>query len=275
MTVLHELGARSRWDLHVHTKLSDGVLAPAEVLRRCALGGLDVVAITDHDVGPILEAGSHTVEDKEVHLLHAAEMTAVHAGVELHVLVYFVDSMPSEFRSFCRLRAQARAERYERIRQSLGLEGVEEACDTARRGERSLTRHHIARSLVAAGHCGSIDAAFKTLLSRPNVPVDGVGIATVLKLARGCGGVTSWAHPVPEHAKRWAGDFSTMGLHALEGVRPRQGRGARNGMKRLAKKHGLALTGGSDWHGWGSSELGDFAVDGQQVLSFARLLVAA
>jgi len=259
----------------MHTTLSDGALEPVEVLRRAAAAGLDVVAITDHDLGPVLEAGEHSMEGNSIHLLHAAEMTTLHEECELHVLVYFAPSMPEEFRSFCRLRVQARAERYERIRQSLGLEGVEEACDAARRGERSLTRHHIARSLVACGHCGSIDEAFKTVLSRSSVPVEGVEIAALLELARDCGGVTSWAHPIPEQAQRWAGDFSKMGLHALEGARPRQGRMVRNGMKRLAKKHGLAMTGGSDWHGWGSADLGDFAVDGQQVFSFARLLVAA
>ncbi|MEE2751934.1 MAG: hypothetical protein VX519_10925 [Myxococcota bacterium] len=275
MTVLHEPDARSRWDLHMHTTLSDGVLEPTEVLRCAAVAGLDVVAITDHDLGPVLEPGEHSVEGNAIHLLHAAEMTTLHEQCELHVLVYFAGSMPDEFRRFCRLRVQARAERYERIRQSLGLEGVEEACAMARRGERSLTRHHIARSLVGAGHCRSIDEAFKTVLSRSNVPVGGVEIATLLALARDCGGVTSWAHPIAEQAQRWAGDFAKMGLHALEGARPRQGRVVRNGMKRLAKKHGLAVTGGSDWHGWGTAKLGDFAVDGQQVASFARLLVAA
>jgi len=35
-------------DFHTHTYLSDGVLAPAEQLRRLIVQGLDAVAITDH-----------------------------------------------------------------------------------------------------------------------------------------------------------------------------------------------------------------------------------
>ena len=38
-----------RADLHVHSSASDGTDPPAEVMRRAAQVGLDVVALTDHD----------------------------------------------------------------------------------------------------------------------------------------------------------------------------------------------------------------------------------
>jgi predicted metal-dependent phosphoesterase TrpH len=38
-----------RADLHVHSNASDGTDAPAEVMRRAAQAGVDVVALTDHD----------------------------------------------------------------------------------------------------------------------------------------------------------------------------------------------------------------------------------
>ena len=38
-----------RADLHVHSSASDGTDPPAEVMRRAAQAGLDVVALTDHD----------------------------------------------------------------------------------------------------------------------------------------------------------------------------------------------------------------------------------
>ena len=38
-----------RIDLHVHSNASDGTDPPAEVARRAAAAGLDVVALTDHD----------------------------------------------------------------------------------------------------------------------------------------------------------------------------------------------------------------------------------
>jgi predicted metal-dependent phosphoesterase TrpH len=41
--------AAVRIDLHVHSNASDGTDAPAEVIRRAAAAGLDVLALTDHD----------------------------------------------------------------------------------------------------------------------------------------------------------------------------------------------------------------------------------
>ena len=38
-----------RIDLHVHSNASDGTDPPAEVARRAAAAGLNVVALTDHD----------------------------------------------------------------------------------------------------------------------------------------------------------------------------------------------------------------------------------
>jgi hypothetical protein len=48
-----------RYDLHCHSTRSDGVLTPTEVMRRAAAGGVDVIALTDHDdVAGLDEAGA-------------------------------------------------------------------------------------------------------------------------------------------------------------------------------------------------------------------------
>ena len=39
----------TRYDLHSHSTRSDGLLSPAEVVRRAAARGVDVLALTDHD----------------------------------------------------------------------------------------------------------------------------------------------------------------------------------------------------------------------------------
>ena len=273
----HSRSASARWDLHLHTQLSDGAKAPEEVLALCARGGLDVVALTDHDLGPTLPAGRHTFGEDSLDLLHGAEVSVRYEDVELHMLVYFPSEMPAEFRDFCTRQAQGRANRYEYIRERLNLSGIPPATEEARRGQQSLTRFHLAQSLVAAGHVGSVDAAFRGHLSRRKglLPPLELTVEEGLERARSCGGITSWAHPPLGWATEWARPLKKLGLHALEGVRPRMGAPKRRTMKNLAKKAGLALTGGSDWHGWGPETLGRFAVDGQQLSGFIRLLDAA
>ena len=47
-------------DLHSHSRVSDGVLAPAELVRRASANGVKMLALTDHDeVAGVTEA-SHS-----------------------------------------------------------------------------------------------------------------------------------------------------------------------------------------------------------------------
>jgi predicted metal-dependent phosphoesterase TrpH len=37
-------------DLHMHTRYSDGALRPEEIVSESASNGIEVMAITDHDI---------------------------------------------------------------------------------------------------------------------------------------------------------------------------------------------------------------------------------
>lgn len=272
--------ALRRVDLHVHTDRSDGVQPVGEVLRRAAEAGLGLVALTDHDLDPPWPCGPTPVGDSAVHVLHAAEITACHERKEQHLLVYFPDAMPAEFRAFCRTQARARAERYEEARRRLelrGLGGVPPADDAAWAGERAITRVHLGRALVGLGHARSVNAAFDSLMGDHTrlVPLPELAFTEAIAVARSCGGLCSWAHPPMALAQAWVGGFARSGLHALEGLRPGLGRSVRNTLRTLARKHGLLLTGGSDWHGLPGLPLGAFAVDEHQIAPFARALWGA
>jgi len=39
-----------RYDLHSHSTASDGIVSPTELVRHAAAQGVDVLALTDHDV---------------------------------------------------------------------------------------------------------------------------------------------------------------------------------------------------------------------------------
>ena len=44
-------------DLHCHSTVSDGLLSPAEVVRRAQENGVELLALTDHDeLGGLAEA---------------------------------------------------------------------------------------------------------------------------------------------------------------------------------------------------------------------------
>ena len=271
------LPARARLDLHLHTTLSDGTLTPEELLRRCAESRLDLVALTDHDLAPQVPAGWHTIAGRRICVLHAAEVSGVWHGRELHLLVYFPGEMPPSFRAFLGDRARHRAERYEAARESIGLPDVEPADAAACRGERAITRHHLARALVTAGHVGDTAAAFRTWTGSRHGHVPPVDLSwdEALSTARDAGGFTSWAHPRFEDAREHTRTFKDMGLQALEAIRPGLGHHGRAVLQRIAHKHGLLVTGGSDWHGWTGGAPGQFAFPLREARGVMRALGVA
>lgn len=265
-------GDPGRIDLHMHTDRSDGRYAPEEVLARCARRRLDVVAITDHDLPNAIPAGEHTLEGHTVRVLAGVELSGSHEGRELHLLVYFRDEMPDDFRAFLRERARLRAARYDEAVERLGLPDVPRADAAAYAGERAITRHHLFRELLGRGHVPDRRAGWALLRGSQVVPLIDLPFLDAIRIARDAGGFTSWAHPSLDDAQAWTRTFAAAGLQGLEGIRPALDRRTRNGLKNLAEKHGLVLTGGSDWHGWGDGELGLFAVCGERARTFVQRL---
>ena len=265
-------GDPGRIDLHMHSDRSDGRLPPEDLLAAAFAGRLDVVAVADHDLPNALSPGVHTRDGRTLRVLAAVELSGHHEGRELHLLVYFPGEMPASFHELLRARARARAERYDTAIARLGLPGVPLADEAARAGARSLTRHHLVSALRAAHHIPTARHGFAMLQGAAVMPLIDLPFVDAIRAAREAGGLTSWAHPLLTDAQAWTHIFVRAGLQGLEGVRPGINRSTRNGLKTLAEKHGLVLTGGSDWHGWTEPPLGTFAVTGERAREFmARL----
>lgn len=269
------LRPRARFDLHLHTDRSDGVLAPGEVLRRCARGGLDVIAITDHDIGPSLAPGAHVVGERTIHLLHAAEVSGVHEGVEHHLLVYFPGEMPDAYRQRLRQLSVARAERYRRAVERLGLPDLPPPDAAADAGERAITRVHLTRAIVDAGHASDMGDAFRRYTGSHlgQVPPVELPYVQAIAEARQAGAFCSWAHPPLAAVEAHLETFVRAGLQALEASRPGLSGAERNRLLRLAHKHDLLVTGGSDNHGWtGGRDLGSWSFPAREARPVARAL---
>ena len=258
-----------RLDLHVHSDRSDGRYPPAEVLRRAAAAGIDVLALSDHDLDPVLSAGDHHVEGRTVRVIAAAEVSGHHGGKEFHLLWFFRGAPPREASAFLRTRAQARAHRYDEAMLRLGV--ADRADAEAHAGSRSLTRYHLADALVRCGRVKSPHDAWH-LLGSDTVPLIDLSFCDAIRAARRFGALTSWAHPSTADANRHVVEFVAAGLQGIEAARPSLDKSTRKGLRALAKKHGLFITGGSDWHGWWHGDLGDFRFDDEHAAAFVTRL---
>jgi predicted metal-dependent phosphoesterase TrpH len=263
-----------RADLHVHSSASDGTDPPAEVMRRAALVGLDVVALTDHDTVAGLPEARATAGP--VTLLPGMELSCridgrsrgVPGGTKgssprgwqsMHMLAYLFDpDQPELAAELARirddrvLRARAMVDRLADLGVDISWEQV-----AAIAGEAVVGRPHIARAMAASGAIASPREAFtrdwiadggRAYVDRYAVdPVRAVG------LVRAAGGVAVLAHP---RAGRdtWITDeqitrLAAAGLAGVEVFHPDQSDAERARLLALASDLSLVATGGSDDHG--------------------------
>ena len=253
----------SRVDLHTHSRRSDGVLEPRDLVAAAAVVGVRVLALADHDtLAGVRELCAPGAPELPLDLVPAVEINSVASGIEglweceLHILGLGVDPDSEAFEVALESQRQSRSIRFlmivARLR-DLGLP-VDEG-DEALRPEpgSSLGRPQIARLLVAAGHAPSVDAAMKDILARDRpayVPRQGLGPHEAIAAIRDAGGLPVLAHFADAPARRdVVGDLISAGLGGLEVHYRHFDAETMAQMADLARALRLVPTGGSDYHG--------------------------
>src|SRR5712691_2321309 len=264
-----------RADLHVHSSASDGTDPPAEVMRRAARAGLDVVALTDHDTVAGHAEARQALPDS-LTLLPGMELSCrlgqhsrgVPGGLlgssprgqhSLHLLAYLFDpghpdlaAELSRIRDDRVLRARAMVRRLADLGVGISWDQV-----AAIAGQAVVGRPHIARAMAASGAITSPREAFtrdwiadggRAYVGRYALdPVRAIG------LVRAAGGVAVLAHPRAGRdtlvSDEQIAGLAAAGLAGLEVFHPDQSGTERAGLLALAHDLGLVATGGSDDHG--------------------------
>jgi predicted metal-dependent phosphoesterase TrpH len=244
-------------DLHTHTTASDGNYAPADLVARAAAAGITTLAVTDHDTLAGCEAASAACAAKGLTFVPGIEITSVCDGKDLHVLGYFVDPTSAPLRRFLVVQRQQRIDRIHQLIERLTQLGVH--FDTkplleraAEAGERAMGRPEIARALVAAGQVATIQEAFDKYLvpGRPGfVARAGAPPADVFARIHDAGGIVSLAHPGLVEHDEWIEGFVDAGLDAIEAYHSEHDAETTARYLEMAKRLGVAVSGGSDYHG--------------------------
>lgn len=116
----------------------------------------------------------------------------------------------------------------------------------------SAGRPWIARALVKGGYCATTGEAFERWLSRGRpafVPRLAPPPEDVFARIHAAGGVASIAHPGLVGRDEWIPEFAEAGLDALEAYHTKQDGEQTGRYIALADRLGLAVSGGSDYHG--------------------------
>ncbi|MEP6918174.1 MAG: PHP domain-containing protein [Acidobacteriota bacterium] len=244
-------------DLHLHTTASDGTLEPAALVAAAARAALTILAVTDHDTVSGLAAARPAAAAHGLRLVNGAEITAVHEGRDLHLLAYFIDPDDAGLSAFLERQRQDRVRRVREIAarlESLGCAIDVEALlsSVTVTSGRSIGRPQIADALVAGGHARDRGDAFDRLLgnNRPGyLPRCGPPPEQVIDTVSRAGGLVSLAHPGLTRVDPIVARLAAAGLTALEARHSDHDAETEQHYRDLAARHGLAVSGGSDYHG--------------------------
>ncbi|MGC9970605.1 MAG: PHP domain-containing protein [Bryobacteraceae bacterium] len=252
-------------DLHTHTDESDGTVAPGQLVRAAVELGLEALAITDHDtlagydraVAPARSAGLDLVCGIELgtKLRHHPGGR----GKAVHVLGYFFNGIPTtEFRVWLGGVQHSRRDRNRRLAARLESLGLPVTLAEVERLGRSLAgRPHFARLMVEKGYVCSAQEAFDLYLGESGkayVERDEPALAEGIRRIREAGGLPSVAHPIrlARHAgavERLIGEMRGLGLGAVEAYHSDHSPTDVGQFLELARRLGLVVTGGTDFHG--------------------------
>ena len=270
-----------RIDLHVHSSASDGTDPPAEVARRAAAAGLDVVALTDHDTMAGIAPAAAALPPG-LTLVPGLELSCVGDGRSMHLLGYLCDPGDPALAAETALirddrvhRARAMVARLRELGAPVTWEQV-----AALAGDAVVGRPHIARALAEAGAVATPAHAFTAEWiadgGRAHVGRYAPDAARGIALVRAAGGVPVLAHPRSpgyEITDEVIAGLAAAGLAGLEVFHPDHDHSERMRLTQLANSLDLVMTGGSDDHGsFNDSGLGSETTPPEQ---YERLLALA
>ena len=275
----------ARGDFHLHSNASDGVQSPAWVVQTAAARGVRVLALTDHDTTDGLAGARAEAEKFGLRLIPGIELSTDLGKADVHLLGFGfkVESKPlQEFLSWQREGRLGRTRKTVQILADRGLLlDVNRVFEIA--GEATVGRPHVARALVEAGHVANVQEAFDLWLGNgkpADVQRPKLDPPDAIRMVHDNGGVVFVAHavfidtdyePEVEKLRKWGADgLETYYKHYDEATVAAH--------QRLADRLGMAMSGGSDYHGLGNPddrEIGDIPFPDAAVDAFVRFLERA
>jgi len=248
------------YDLHSHTRASDGLLTPAVLVQRAVEMRVGVLAITDHDSVDGVSEAQQTARDQDlpIKVLAGAEISTLWENHEIHIVGLNIDIHHPAMVTFLAGQLACRQRRAEEIGERLAKARIPDALAGATRlaGGGIITRGHFARFLIEQGKAGDMAQVFKNYLARGKtgyVPPQWCTIKQAIDAIHHSGGCAVLAHPgryglSAKWLKRLIAHFREAGGDAIEVAQCQQPPNERTQLAQYARENDLAASQGSDFH---------------------------
>lgn len=250
----------SHIDLHCHSTVSDGILAPAALVRHAAAQGVKVLALTDHDDVRGLDEAKQVADELGIRLINGVEISVTWNKRTLHIVGLKIspDFAPllaglASIREGRHIRAEGMAEGLSKIGIGGSLQGA-----YAHVGEGGLiSRTHFARFLMESGYAKDTRSVFKNYLVKGKPGYfehRWANIEDAMSWILESGGIPVLAHPGRYDLGRTnmlklLSEFREMGGKAIEVVTGSHTKDQYQEFARLAHQFDLLASVGSDYHG--------------------------
>jgi PAS domain S-box-containing protein len=239
----------TRVNLHCHSVCSDGELNPDLLASRLAAAEVEFAALTDHDTLDGLPAFHEALRRHNIGFVAGVEITAELGGREIHLLAYGFDPHHRE------LTAALRFLRHERL------------------SRRQGPLRRLPSQFPPDSECVPPPGA---------TPTGKIEAGSAIELGHRAGGKVFLAHPFvyatePEDLTRLFTELRNLGLDGVElPIDPLPENGMAT-VTALARRHGLAVCAGTDFHNSGQGEKTVRGIDlANEVWSdFVKMLISS
>ncbi len=246
-------------DLHVHSTCSDGTYTPTQLVEYAAQKGLSAFALTDHDCISGIPEALKAADTLGIELVPGIEFSTVRNGQDIHILGLDIPYKDPVFLKELYRQQQERKDRNRKMIDKMAADGISISWQQMkdRFGDMLWTRAHFARYLAEQGYVKHMWDAFDSYLGdhcKYYVPREKTTPHQIVELIRETGGIPVLAHPFQYHLPeeeliQLIRSLKEKGLLGIEAIYSTHTGTQERELRKLARTFGLAVSGGSDFHG--------------------------
>jgi predicted metal-dependent phosphoesterase TrpH len=246
-------------DLHCHSTVSDGTLAPEDLAQHASANGVELWALTDHDEIGGQHRAAAAAKAHGMRYLTGTEISVTFIGQTVHIVGLGFDADNQALKDGLRQTRGGRKERAMEMSDGLAKVGIKGAFEGALKfvGNPDLiSRTHFARFLVESGICRETNEVFRKYLTegKPGFVVHRwASLRDAVSWITGAGGMAIIAHPArykftPNEEFALFTEFKALGGQGVEVVTGSHTVAEYAIYADTAREFGLAASRGSDFH---------------------------
>ena len=246
-------------DLHCHSTVSDGTLAPEALAQRASASGVELWALTDHDEIGGQHRAAAAAKALGMRYLTGTEISVSFIGHTVHIVGLGFDANDATLKNGLRQTRGGRKERAMEMSDGLAKVGIKGAFEGALKfvgNPELISRTHFARFLVESGVCRETNEVFRKYLTegKPGfVPHRWASLKDAVSWITGAGGMAVIAHPArykftPNEEFALFTEFKALGGQGVEVVTGSHTVAEYAIYADTAREFGLAASRGSDFH---------------------------